>query len=63
MVNPTYIISSIVDKIVENSPFPTILPIVSEPNYETIVKVHFKLNAIYASIQYNIGIGQIVFLF
>ena len=55
--------SSTVDKIVENFPFPTILPIVGEPNYETIAQVHFKLNENSASIQSNLGDGQLGILF
>ena len=55
--------SSTVDKIVENFPFPTILPIVGEPNYETIAQVHFKLNENSASIQSNLGDGQLGLLF
>ena len=45
MVNTDYIMASTVNKIVENFPFPTISPIVGEPNYKTIAGVHFKLNA------------------
>ena len=63
MFNPTYIMLSTVDKIVENSQFPTILPIVGKPNYKTISEVHFKLNANSASIQSNIGDGQLGLLF
>ena len=55
--------SSTVDKTVENFPFPTILPIVGEPNYKTIAKVHLKLNANYASVQSNLGDGQLGLLF
>ena len=45
MVNTAYIMSSTVNKTVKNFPFPTILPIIGKPNYETIAKVHLKLNA------------------
>ena len=63
MINTAYIISSTVDKIVKNFPFPTILPIVGEPNYKAIAKVHFKLNANFASVQSNIGDRQLGLLY
>ena len=63
MVNPAYIMSSTVNKTVEKFPFPTIFPIVGELNYETIAKVHFKLNAISALVQYNLGYGQLGLLY
>ena len=63
MVNTTYIMSSSVNKIVENSPLSTIFPIVGEPTYKTIAKVHLKLNANYASVQSNLGGGQLCLLF
>ena len=63
MVNTAYIMSSTVKKIVENFPFPTILPIIGEPNYDTIAKVHFKLSANSASVQSNLGDGNIGLLY
>ena len=63
MVNPSYIMLSTVDKTVENFPFPTIFPIVGEPNYETISKVHFKLNANFASVKSNLGDVQLGLLY
>ena len=63
MVNLAYIMSSTVDKIVKNFPFYTIFPIVGEPNYETIAKVHFKLNENSASVQSNLGYGQLGLLY
>ena len=63
MVNPAYIMSSIVNKIVENFPFPTIFPIVGEPNYKTIVKVHFNLNANSASVLSNLRYGHLILIY
>ena len=40
---------STIDKIVEGFPFPTINPIIGEPNYEKIAEVHLKLNSNAAS--------------
>lgn len=51
------------DKIVEGFPFPTISPIVGEPNYETIAAVHLKLNANAASVRSNLGNGQLGLLY
>ena len=55
--------SSTVNKIVITFPFPTILPIVDKPNYKTLAKVHFKLNANFASVQSNIGDRQLGVLY
>ena len=63
MVITAYIMVSTVDKIVENFPIPTILPIVVEPNYETITKVHFKLNANFALVQSKLGYGHLGLLY
>ena len=63
MVNPTYIMLSTVNKIVKNFPFPAIFLIVGKPNYKTIAKVYFKLNANSSSIQSDIGDGQLRLLF
>ena len=41
---------STIDKIVEGFPFPTIDPIIREPNYEKIAEVHLKLNSNAASV-------------
>ena len=59
MVNPTYIMSSTVEKLIENIRFPTILPIIGKPNYKTIAGV----NANSASFQSNLGDGQLGLLF
>ena len=63
MVNPTYIMSSTVDKIVEIFPFPTILSIIGKSKYKTITEVHLKLNANSASVQSNLGDGQLGLIF
>ena len=63
MVNPAYIMPSTVDIIVENFPFPTIFPIVGEPNYKTIAEVHFKLNANSSLVQSNLRYGQLGLLY
>ena len=62
MVNTAYIMLSTFDKIVETFLFPTILPIVGEPNYETITKVNFKLNANSASVRSNLVDGKLCLL-
>ena len=63
MVNPAYIILTTVDKIVEDFPFPTIFPIIGKPNYKTVAEVHFKLNSNSASVQSNLGYGQLGLLY
>ena len=63
VVNPTYIMSSNVNKIVENVPFPTIFPIFGEPNNKTIAGVYFKLNANSALVQSDLGNGKHGILF
>jgi hypothetical protein len=40
-------------------PFPTIDPIVGEPDYETIAELHKKINANAASVQSNLGNGRL----
>jgi hypothetical protein len=54
---------STIDSIVAGFPFPTINPIVGEPNYESIAEVHRFLNANSASIQSHLGNGQLGLLF
>ena len=63
MVNLTYIMSSTIDKIVKNFPFPTIFSTIGELNYKTITKVHLKMNTNSASVQSNLGVGQLGILF
>jgi hypothetical protein len=48
-----------IDSIVTRFPFPTVLPIVGEPNYESIAALHRQLNANSASIQSHLGNGQL----
>ena len=48
-----------IDKIVDGFPFPTISPIIGSPKYETISKVHLKLNSNAASVQSNLGCGTL----
>ena len=46
-----------IDSIVTGFPFPTVLPIVGEPNYESIAALHRQLNTNAASIQSHLGNG------
>ena len=46
-----------IDSIVEGFPFPTVLPIVGEPNYESIAALNQQLNANAASVQSHLGNG------
>ena len=46
-----------IDSLVTGFPFPTVLPIVGEPNYESIAALHRQLNANAASIQSHLGNG------
>ena len=39
------------------------MPIIGEPNYKTIAKVHFKLNENSALVQSNLGYGQLGLLY
>ena len=48
-----------IEKIVDGFPFPTILPIVGTPSYNTIAEVNLKLNSNFASIQSNLGCGTL----
>jgi hypothetical protein len=48
-----------VETLVAGFPFPTVLPIVGEPNYESIATLHRDLNANAASIQSHLGNGQL----
>ena len=51
--------TTVIDKIVDGFPFPTILPIVGTPTYNTITKVNLKLNSNSASVQSNLGCGTL----
>jgi hypothetical protein len=48
-----------VETLVAGFPFPTVLPIVGEPTYESIATLHRDLNANAASIQSHLGNGQL----
>ena len=50
-------------KIIESFPHPTIVPIVEQPTYETITKLHLKLNTNAVSIHSNRGNGQLDLIF
>jgi hypothetical protein len=50
---------TIIDKIVEGFPHPTIPPIVGIPTYEAIAELNLHLNANAASVQSNLGNGQL----
>jgi hypothetical protein len=54
---------SIIDSIVEGFPFPTVHPIVGEPNYESIAALHLQLNANAASVQSHLGNGVLGLLY
>jgi hypothetical protein len=54
---------SLVDSIVEGFPFPTVTPIVGEPNYETIADLHQQLNANAASVPSHLGNGVLGLLY
>ena len=51
--------STVIDKIVDSFPFPTIPPIVGTPTYNTIADVNLKLNLNAASVQSNLGCGTL----
>jgi len=48
-----------IDKIVDGFPQPNIAPIVGIPTYESIAKLNLQLNANAASVQSNLGDGQL----
>ena len=54
---------SLVDSIVEGFPFPTVNPIVGEPNYESIAALHQQLNSNAASVQSHLGNGVLGLLY
>ena len=54
---------SVIDSIVEGFPFPTVHPIVGEPNYESIAALHLQLNANAASVQSHLGNGVLGLLY
>jgi hypothetical protein len=54
---------SAIDSIVAGFPFPTVTPIIGEPNYESIAALHLQLNANAASIQSHLGNGHLGLLY
>ena len=54
---------SLIEKIVDGFPFPTINPIVGTPDYKSIADIHLKLNSNAASVKSNIGCGTLGILF
>jgi len=48
-----------IDKIVDGFPHPNIAPIVGIPTYESIAELNLQLNANAASVQSNLGNGQL----
>jgi len=55
--------SSAIDKIVDGFPFPTIPSIAGVPTYETLAELHSQLNSNAASVQSNLGNGELGHLF
>ena len=51
--------ATVINKIVDGFPFPTIPPIVGTPTYNTIAEVNLKLNPNAASVQSNLGCGTL----
>ena len=45
---------SLIEKIVDGFPFPTINLIIGTPDYESIVDIHLKLNSNAVSVQSNL---------
>ena len=52
-----------ITKIVENFPFPQLSPIIGQPTYDSLAKLHLKLNANAASFHSNLGDGLLGLLF
>ena len=48
-----------IDNIVDGFPFPTIPPLVGNPTYNTIAEVNLKLSSNAASVQSNLGCGNL----
>ena len=51
--------TTVIDKIVGGFPFPTISPIIRDPNYKTIDEIYLKLNSNAASVQSKLGCGTL----
>ena len=47
--------TSLIEKIVDGFPFPTIDPFVGTPDYESIADIHLKPNSNSVSVQSNLG--------
>ena len=54
---------SAIESITEGFPFPSVTPIIGQPNYESIAALHLQLNANAASIPSNGGNGQLGLLY
>ena len=54
---------SLIKKIVDRFPFPTIDPIIGTLDYENIADIHLKLNSNAASVQSNLRCGTLGLLF
>jgi hypothetical protein len=50
---------SLIESVVEGFPFPTVHPIIGEPNYESIAALHQQLNANAASVPSHLGNGAL----
>ena len=48
-----------INKILDGFPFPTISPIIGDPNYKTIAEIHLKLNSNAVSVQSNLRCGTL----
>ena len=54
---------TLIESVVEGFPFPTVHPIVGEPNYESIAALHQQLNANAASVPSHLGNGALGLLY
>ena len=50
---------SLIEKIVDGLPLPTIDPIIGTPDYESIADMHLKLNSNNTSVQSNLECGTL----
>jgi hypothetical protein len=48
-----------INKLVNNFPYPSIPPIIGQPLFQTLVQLHLQLNSNAASIHSNLGNGQL----
>jgi hypothetical protein len=65
LANPTITtkMPTLIESVVEGFPFPTVHPIVGEPNYESIAALHQQLNANAASVPSHLGNGALGLLY